>query len=192
MTRRGLLVILGAALALAGCNLEPPGERIPITLRGHRNLVPVDVAPESLVVREVVYVPIYSSIYWGDEAQLTDLTAVMSVRNIDESHSLVITSVEYYDSDGRMVRQYLEGPARLGPLMTADFVIRRADVTGGAGANFLVKFGMEEPGPDPLIQAIMLGQIGSASISFLTEGRVVERRPARVAAPPATPATPAN
>jgi len=169
--------VLAVCCVLAGCDFEPPARKVPITRLGHRNLTPVDIRPEALLERKSVYVPIYSSIYWGDEAQLTDLTAVMSIRNVDETRSLVVTSVEYYDSDGRLVRQYLEEPARLGPLMTADFVIARADVTGGAGANFLVKWGMEEPGPDALIQAIMLGQIGSASISFLTEGRVVAELP---------------
>lgn len=172
-----VLLTLALAWTLAGCEMQRSRPDVPITRLGHRNLVPVDVAPETLLERQVVYVPIYSSIYWGHEAQLTDLTAVMSIRNVDEAHSLIVTSVEYYDSDGDRVRQYLEGPARLGPLMTADFVIAREDVTGGAGANFLVKWGVEESGPDPLIQAVMLGQIGSASISFLTEGRVVEPRP---------------
>jgi hypothetical protein len=103
-----------------------------------------------------------------------DLTATLSVRNVDSEKSLILRSVAYYDSDGSLVREYLEGPASIGPLATADFVVGRTDTAGGAGANFLVKWGATEAIPEPMIEAPMVGQAGTAGISFKSEGRVVE------------------
>jgi hypothetical protein len=150
-------------------------------LVGPRNLKAL-AEPGALVVERVVYVPIYSSLYLADHAEPIDLAATLSLRNVSQTTPVVLTAVDYYDSDGALVRAMLDAPAELGALMTAEFFVSRADRVGGSGANFLVHWGLREPGPDLLVEAIMHGRDGNAGVSFLTEGRVVEEAAGKPAA----------
>jgi len=178
-----LLAGLGV-VAPAGCNCEtssssgPPPELV-----GPRNLVPVtDARPR--VVEQVVYVPIYSSLYVSDALKPVSLAATLSLRNMSDGHSVIIDSVEYYDSDGKLLERYLDTPASLGPMMTAEFFVSRFDKAGGSGANFIVRWSATEPGPDLLVEAVQQGRDGAAGISFVTEGRVVEAPKARAPVAP--------
>jgi hypothetical protein len=56
---------------------------------------------------------------------------------------------------------------------SVEFVIQRSDSVGGPGANFLVRWHAAASVDEPLIEAIMLGQSGSAGISFGSRGRTV-------------------
>ena len=57
---------------------------------------------------QTVYVPVYSHIYSGDTERPFLLTAIVSIRNTDPRVSIVLTAVDYYDSEGKLVRKYLE------------------------------------------------------------------------------------
>jgi hypothetical protein len=172
--RAGRLLALMLALVPASCGRERP---LSSDIVGPRNLKRLEQVGE-LVVERTVYVPIYSSLHVSDHAEPTNLGATLSLRNIGEHTSVVLTAVDYYDSDGALVRSFLDAPAELGPLATAEFFIARLDSSGGSGANFLVRWGLREPGPDLLVEAVMHGRDGAAGISFVTEGRVVESRTA--------------
>jgi hypothetical protein len=130
-------------------------------------------------IRRTVYVPVYSSVYLGRENRrgLVQLTATLSVRNVSPRHPIVIESVHYYDSHGRPVREHLAKPAELAALASVEFVVEEADTTGGPGANFLVKWSGPAGVDEPLIEAVMLGQSGSAGISFTSVGRTVANGP---------------
>ena len=134
-----------------------------------------------------VYVPVYSSIYWGSGETVTDLSATLSIRNVDPERPILLLAIDYYDSRGHLVRQYLKEPSSLAPLGTIDYVIERIDASGGAGANFLVEWGAVGRVYEPVMESVMLGQIGSAGISFVSQGRplreVGPEPPAAEAAP---------
>lgn len=127
-----------------------------------------------VAVRRVVYVPVYSHIYHGEGRTPLELAATLSIRNTHESKSIRLTSVRYYDSDGSLVRTFLNAPGRLGPMKTTEFVIDEKDETGGSGANFIVEWESPTPISAPVIEAVMIGTASSQGISFVTEGRVVE------------------
>lgn len=167
LVSRATAVLLGLA-ACGGGDGTMAAELV-----GPRNLAPLqEVGP--LAVQRTVYVPIYSSLHVADHMQPVDLGATLSLRNVDSRRPVVILAVDYYDSDGALVRSFLDEPAELGPLMSAEYFVARADRTGGSGANFLVRWGLREPGPELLVEAVMLGRDGTAGISFVTQGRVVE------------------
>jgi hypothetical protein len=119
---------------------------------------------------------VYSSIYLGLESgvNIIDLGVTVSVRNTSPRLPLVLHSVDYYDSAGKLVRRYLEEPGQLGPFATVEFVIQRSDVSGGPGANFLVRWEGPSSMDAPLIEAVMVGQFGNAGISFTSQGRPIE------------------
>lgn len=160
------LVAVGA-LSLSGCTRH---EELVLEGSGHTVLSPVGPSGQPRLRHQVVYVPVYSSIYWGFDRQLTDLAATLSIRNVADN-PIIVHAVKYYDSHGKLVRQYINAPGVLGPLATADFVIQRRDTAGGPGANFLVEWSSAGDVDDPVIEAVMIGQHGNAGISFTSLGR---------------------
>ena len=123
---------------------------------------------------ETVYVPVYSHVYHGDREQPYYLTATFSVRNIDPSQAISITSVEYFDSAGKLLKRYLEKPLELGPLSSKHYSIKESDKSGGVGASFIVKWQATKMVNEPLIQCVMVTTRGQQGISFITEGRVIK------------------
>ena len=127
----------------------------------------------------IVYVPVYSSLYLGvsTKTQTVDLAATVSVRNTSSVHPITLQWVRYYDSSGKKVRDYLDKPAALPPLGAVEFVIQRADTTGGPGANFLLRWDGPANVDQPLIEAVMFGQNGNTGVSFTSRGQVVKSAP---------------
>ena len=87
---------------------------------------------------------------------------------------IVIEWVQYYDSTGKRIRDYLAQPSELRPLASVEFVIQRSDATGGPGANFLIRWKGPATVDEPLIEAVMVGQSGNAGISVASVGRVLK------------------
>jgi hypothetical protein len=131
-----------------------------------------------LKMGQTVYVPIYSHIYTEDQTRRMDLTATLSIRNTDLVNPMIVTLVSYYDSNGRLVRKYLEKPVELGPLASTDFVVNRTDTSGGSGANFIVEWAAEQRISEPVIEAVMIYTLGNQGISFISNGRVIKTRAA--------------
>lgn len=125
------------------------------------------------LIRQTLYVPVYSHIFFQDEVREIDLAATLSVRNTDPQHPITVTSVRYYDSAGRLVRQYGEGAAVLPPLSSRAHVVGERDRTGGVGANFMVDWEASVQVSAPIVEAVMISTAGSQGISFVSRGQVV-------------------
>lgn len=117
----------------------------------------------------IVYVPIYSDIYNKNKDIRILLTATLSIRNTSPLDSLFITKVDYYDTQGKLVRQYIDETIFLRPLESFEYVIEEEDVLGGSGANFIVSWYGKEA-LQPLFQGIMVGVNGQQGIAFTTDG----------------------
>lgn len=105
-----------------------------------------------------------------------DLTATLSIRNTDLNNPIIIASVNYYDSNGKIVRKYLNKAVELGSLSAIDFVVNQEDTAGGVGAAFLVDWVTQKPVSDPVIEAVMINAGGNQGVSLLTSGRVIKSR----------------
>lgn len=132
--------------------------------------------PPGLVAGQVVYVPVYSHIYFRDARRDIDLAATLSIRNTDSEHAIRVTAVRYYDSDGALVRSYPNTPRSLGPMASTDYLVEQQDDTGGAGANFIVEWAADRAVTAPVIEAVMISASSSQGISFVTQGRVLKSR----------------
>jgi len=86
-----------------------------------------------------VYVPVYSHIYFGDREARYYLAATVSIRNIDQINFITITEANYYNTQGNLIKKYLDKPVRLGPNSSTRFVVKESDDKGGSGANFIIK-----------------------------------------------------
>ena len=126
-----------------------------------------DVSVRSLPVHQAAYVPVYSHIYYdGGRPYLLETT--LSVRNVDPKRPVYVSAVEYYDTNGKLLKKQVDRLIKLYPLQTIEFLVERHDVAGGSGANFIVEWhaGSGETHA-PLIEAVMVGRSGTNAISFV-------------------------
>jgi len=130
---------------------------------------------KNLLIKDTIYVPIYSSIYGKTKDETFWLTATLSIRNTSLSSNLYIDDIDYYDDDGVLVRAYLNETLVLKPLQSTEFVIEKDDKTGGAGANFIVNWQSNSIHIQPIIQAVMLGSSGPEGLAFVTNGVSIKR-----------------
>lgn len=129
---------------------------------------------------QTIYVPVYSHIYADDRYRGTPflLTVTLSIRNTDTSKSLTLQSVNYYDSQGKLLRKYLEKPMNIGPLESANYVVPESETKGGTGAKFIVEWEADNPVTEPVIESVMIGTQLQQGISFISTGRVIKGKPA--------------
>jgi len=135
--------------------------------------------PATRVRSQTLYVPAYSHIYIRDAQRSMNLATTLSIRNTSPEASLVLSTVEYYDSDGDRVRAYLDTTRTLRPLASTHVVVETDDVRGGVGANFIVRWHAEDPVPPPVVEAIMIATESTQGISFRSPARILyeERAP---------------
>ena len=123
---------------------------------------------------QTIYVPIYSHIYYENQKEVLYLSATLSIRNTDLSNPIIITSVRYYNTEGKLIKQYLERSVELGSLASTDFVVERTDTSGGLGANFIVEWVAEKEVSEPVVEAVMISAVSNQGISFVSTGRVIK------------------
>lgn len=176
-TRWTIAAVIATSL-LAGCP-EPETRTGPVSTRYS---APQPNVPESdrvplarAAAGQLVYASVYSHIYYaGGQRYLLEST--LSIRNTDLDQAITVNAVDYYDSDGQLVRHHLDAPLRLQPLASAAFLVETRDKSGGSGANFLVEWVADDKVEPPLIESLMAGMSGTHGLSFSSAGRVVDDR----------------
>ena len=126
-----------------------------------------------LLKKQTVYVPVYSNVFSGPRKRPLQLEANLSIRSTDPSASLRITSIDYYDTAGKLVRRFLNRPQLLGPVASTDIHIKERDVSGGFGANFIVRWESDTIINAPIIECVMIGVTGGQGISFVSTGQEI-------------------
>ena len=123
---------------------------------------------------QTIYVPIYSHIYSGLKGNPFSLAATLSIRNTDPKQPIWLVSVKFYDSDGKLVKEYLGNPAELKAMASTRYILTESDTGGGSGANFLVKWQSKSKVNPPLIEGVMIGTRSGQGISFVSRGQVIK------------------
>jgi hypothetical protein len=126
-----------------------------------------------LFQQQTVYVPIYSHIYSGFKGRPFELAATLSIRNTDPKHPITLVAVTYYDTDGKLLKEYLQNPLPLGALGSIRYTLTEADTSGGSGANFIIKWKSETMVNPPIIESVMIGTKSGQGISFVSRGQVI-------------------
>lgn len=122
---------------------------------------------------QTLYVPVYSNIYNGHTDKPTPLAITVSLRNIDPTNEIRVLGVDYYDSRGRLVRNYISKPFDLAPMASARYVVKDSQKTRGAGAKFIVRWESESMTNPLMAQGLMISTASQLGISFTTQGIVV-------------------
>lgn len=123
---------------------------------------------------QTIYVPAYSEIYFQRDRTL-DLAVTLAIHNTDFEHPIILTSVRYHDTQGQLLREYLDEPQQLGPLASTEFFVDANEQSGGLGTNFIVEWVAEQPVFEPVVEAIMLNTSNNQGISLTTPGRVINQ-----------------
>ena len=122
---------------------------------------------------QTIYVPAYSHIYSGNREQPFLLTVTLSIRNIDPKHQIKITVIDYYETQGKRLKKYLDKPAILNPLESLRYIIPERDKSGGSGANFIVEWKSDKFVNPPIVESIMIGTQSKQGVSFTSRGRTI-------------------
>ncbi|SHJ49040.1 DUF3124 domain-containing protein [Halodesulfovibrio aestuarii] len=137
-------------------------------------LLPTWASARAMQKEQTLYVPAYSYIYHGNKEAKIKLTTTLSVRNTSRTESIRIVSVDYYDTDGKLLRSYVKEPVVMKPLQSLRYIVSLDDEEGGSGANFVLKWEADKAVDVPIIESIMLGTGSSYGFSFLTQGVPIE------------------
>ncbi len=162
--------------ALASCGQNDRGT--PAVTRPREGGIEIDSPPGGFqtVAGQTVYVPVYSSIFTSDAPQDFNLAITLSIRNADQEHPIVVTSVRYFDHDGKLIRSYLKKPLRIGPMAAVEYFIGERDTSGGVSASFLVEWLSEEKVTSPVVESVMVGTASTQGVSFTSSGRSLTDR----------------
>ena len=127
---------------------------------------------------QMLYLPIYSHIWYGDPGKEDTprallLSALVSIRNTDPGLPIRVTSAQYYDTSGNKLKQYLIAPITIKPLGTHELFIPKSDSSGGSGANFLISWESAAPANAPMVEALHAEVVGTRALTFTTTARPV-------------------
>ena len=129
---------------------------------------------ESLGVTGSFYVPVYSSVSMSQGKLRADFSVTLSIHNASETRPLVLRRIAYFDTSGKMVESYLKAPVALKPFSTIEVFVPTTDIRGGTGANFVVDWAATGEIAEPVVEALMVGGLGSGHYAFTTQGRPVK------------------
>jgi hypothetical protein len=130
-------------------------------------------AEPALSKGQTVYVPAYSNVFSGPRRLAFQLATTLSVRNCDLSGTIRVTSIDYYDSAGKMIRRHVSQPLALGPLASTLVHVEEKDVSGGFGASFIVRWDADRAVNPAVVECVMIGATSGQGISFVSPGREI-------------------
>jgi hypothetical protein len=132
---------------------------------------------EPPTVSGAFYVPVYSSVSMTPGKLRADFSVTLSVHNASETQRLVLKRIDYFDTAGKPVESYLKEPVALKPFATVEVFIASSDVRGGTGANFVVDWAATGQIAEPVVEALMVGGVGSGHYAFVSQGRPIRPAP---------------
>lgn len=160
-------------LLIFACKKTTQKEQRELISTDHQLEKSIEKKTDSIYKTRKVYVPVYSDIYQRTRNERTLLTSTLSIHNTSETDTLYLSRIDYYNTEGKLVRKYIESTIFLTTFETLEYVVDEEDKTGGSGANFIIEwYGNEKL--NPIFQAVMIGGLGNKSFSFTTEGVEVE------------------
>lgn len=144
----------------------------------------VAVAQEAapLSTGQTLYLSVYSHLYHGEihpktgKPSETLVSTHISIRNPDMKTAIKVASARYYNTEGRLLREFLPAPQTIPPLGTYELFVPRSDASGGSGANFIIDWSADKPTNPPLVEALHADIREARTLLFVTTGRPLQAR----------------
>lgn len=129
--------------------------------------------PADSLLQGTSYLSVYSQIYSQTEHSTHDLTATVSMRNVNREDTIYIARAEYFNTEGNLIRTYFDQTIYIAPMETVEIIIDERDKSGGTGANFLFQWKVKPNTHQPLFEGVMISTSGQQGLSFTTQGQVL-------------------
>lgn len=163
-------LILGLVSQFYACQEEVKEEVDTQRNQFQRNIT--HALPDSLLTGSS-YLSVYSQIYNETEHKTYNLTATVSIRNVNSRDTIYIDNAEYFNTRGHAIRKYFKNTVYLAPMETVEIVIEENDKEGGTGANFHFDWRIKPSSNEPLFEAVMISSFGQG-LSFTTQGKRIK------------------
>lgn len=130
---------------------------------------------------QTIYVPVYSQVHHGNldtsgKATAELVSVQVSIRNTDTREPIRILAAPYYDSNGRVLRQYISGPRIIPPMGTLELFVEHRENEGGSGANFMIRWESdkgEKAVSPPIVEALHTRIQAGKTLAFISRGKAV-------------------
>jgi hypothetical protein len=128
---------------------------------------------------QTLYLPVYSHIWHGEidgkgKPAKTLVSVLVSVRNTDATRPIRLTSAQYYDTEGKRIKEYVAAPRSIPPMGTYEIYVPTSDDSGGSGANFILTWKADGGASPPIIEALHANLPTGRAIVFVTSARVLQ------------------
>lgn len=139
-------------------------------------------AQESIALSngQTLYLAIYSHLYHGDvhpktgKPSETLVSTHVSIRNTDMATPMKVTGARYYNTEGKLLREFLPKPQSIPPLGTFELYVPRSDSSGGSGANFIIDWTAEKAINTPIVEALHADIREARTLLFVTTARPIQ------------------
>ncbi len=123
-----------------------------------------------------IYVPIYLSFYYsyGSSKDAYGLTSTACLHNTDPKNTIIVSTIDYYDSSGKLIKKLLFEPVKIGPWSSKEISLLPETHPEDFGANLIVRWKADQPANPPLVEVMMVGQVLNRGVSFLTRGHEIK------------------
>ncbi|MBB3122729.1 putative lipoprotein NlpE involved in copper resistance [Mesoflavibacter sabulilitoris] len=168
---KNYLFLILLVFVVLGCNHKTENEALPSN--NWQAMKWTESLSDSLVSGST-YLSVYSHIYSTTEHKTHDLTATVSIRNINKQDTIFVKNASYYDTKGNLIRTYFNSPIFVKPMQTIEIVIDEKDKSGGSGANFVFDWLVSKQSNKPYFEGVMITTYGQQGLSFTTRGIEIE------------------
>ena len=150
-------------------------------------LAPFSIAAQTqesppLSYGQSLYLPVYSHLYHGDvnpktgKPNETLVSTHINIRNTDPRMAMKVISARYYNTDDKLLKEFLPAPQTIPPYGTHELYVARSDSSGGSGANFVIEWSAERPINPPLVEALHADIREARTLLFVTTARPIQTR----------------
>ncbi|MDT0603330.1 DUF3124 domain-containing protein [Thalassotalea castellviae] len=133
----------------------------------------IKVNEDSSLLSGSSYLSVYSAVYLHSESDFKELSSTVSIRNINKQDTIYINKIEYFNTQGQLVKSFLENSIYIAPMETVEIVIELSDTEGGTGANFVFDWSIKPDSNEPLFEAVMISAVGNKGFGFVTHGKKI-------------------
>lgn len=161
--------ILLIMLVLLAFNCQKPPENIDVP-SNNWTAMRFDKTLSDSLVSGSTYLSVYSQIYSVTEHKRHNLTATVSIRNVNKKDTVFVKEADFFNTNGDLIKVYFTETIYVKPMQTIEIVIDEMDVEGGTGANFVFDWLVTEGAKPPYFEAVMISTSGQQGLSFTTKG----------------------
>ncbi len=171
-----IVYLILVIIVLFGCRVEPESNELTeqyLNSIDWRNRS-IDISGMDSLESGKSYLSVNSVIYSSTQHSIRNLTVTVSLRNTDEYDTIYMGRVDFFDTDGRLLKKYTSSPVFLKPMETIEIVISQNDPTGGSGGNFIFEWKTPPGATEPVFESVMLSVMGNNAFAYATHGWRIE------------------